>query len=626
MISLPSALRARPASLTLRLALSACFVAPFAPAAAQTVVVTGTREPLPLDRVTADVVVIDAARIRESTADSVEDLLRREAGVQVSRTGGPGKTASVFIRGMSGNGTVVLVDGVRIGSATLGLTAFEALQLADIDHIEVLRGPGSSLYGADAVGGVVQIFTRKGSGAPRFNAHVAAGEYGAAQASVGVSGSSGAFDYAASLSHERDDGVSTLRPNDQFGYYNPDRDGHRRTSAQLKLGFTPAEGHRLGFSVLDTRLNSRFDTGEAVPPTYNDATSDPRDRIDTRVVALDYRGRIARDWTLSALVSHDNDDSRSGDLLVYHYRTRRDQATVQAAWTPSADTQLVIAAERLEEKADTDAYDDSRRNSALVLGYTGRFGANTLQADVRYDDNSAYGSHTTGRLGWSFALTPAWSVRALVGTTFRAPSFNDLYFPGYGVPSLEAERGRSVELGTQWRQGTTEASATVYRNRVKNLIQYQADVSQCPATGAFTYGCADNIGRARLEGATFTAGHRWGDLRVRATVDFLDAKDADTGARLTRRAAHQESVSADYDWGAFTFGAGLLSVGSRPDGTAKLGGYTLVDLSARWRFAQQWQLEAKLLNATDRDYQPAFEYNALGRQAWLGLRYTSKGL
>jgi vitamin B12 transporter len=185
------------------------------------IVVIGAREPLPAARVAADVVVIGTERIASSTADSVEDLLRREAGVQLSRNGGPGANASVFIRGAGSGNVLLLIDGVRVGSASLGQAEFEALSLASIERIEVLRGPASSLYGADGSGGVVQVFTRRGEGTPRASARVAAGGYGAREGSLNADAKFGDIDVAAGVSHERLEGVSSLRPNDRFGNYNP---------------------------------------------------------------------------------------------------------------------------------------------------------------------------------------------------------------------------------------------------------------------------------------------------------------------------------------------------------------------------------------------------------------------
>jgi vitamin B12 transporter len=597
------------------------------------VVVVGSREPQPIDRITADVVVITAERIRESSADSVEDLLRREAGVQVSRTGGPGQAASVFIRGAGGSNTVVLIDGVRIGSATLGQVGFESIGLAQIDHIEVLRGPAASLYGADAVGGVVQIFTQRGQGAPAFTANAAIGGYGSKQGGVGVSGAEGSFDYAVAIARERSRGVSALKPGDTFGNFNPDDDGFTRDTGQLKLGFAPAAGHRIGVTAVVSRLKSQYDASESLPPNFGqDASPDFRNKLQSNVFSLDYRGVISNVWTTSAQLSHNDDDLKSGGTLVERFRTRRDQLTWQNAVSLSVGQQMVLAYEHLNERADSAAFvsDEKRSNNAFIAGYTGQFGTQVLQADVRRDQNSVYGGQTTGRLGGSIELATGLRLRALAGTTFRAPSFNELYYPGFGVFDepyrIRPERGRSIELGLNWRSGESEAAVTVYQNRVRDLILYEGDKAFCPPLIDYQYGCARNAGRARLQGATLSGAHRFGSLRVSGTLDFLDAKDLDTGDRLSRRAAHQESVAVDYDLGLWRVGAALLAVGARPDGTATLGRYATLDLSARWRFAAQWQLEAKLLNATDRQYEPVHDYQALGRQAWIGLRYASAGL
>lgn len=593
------------------------------------IVVTGSREPQPIDRVTADVVVIDADRIRASNADSVEDLLRREGGIQLSRNGGAGQNASVFVRGTSSANVVVLIDGVRVGSATLGQVEFESLGLSQIERIEILRGPGSSLYGADAVGGVIQIFTRRGEGEPRVTARAAVGTLRSYDVQASVSGAAGGFDYAASLGRESSRGVSAVKPGDRFGNYNPDDDGFKRDTAQAKLGFTPAAGHRIGLNVVASRLNAQYDSSQYLPPTYApDNTPDFRNKLDTDVFSLDYRGVISPLWTTTALLAHNDDDLKSGGSVINRYRTQRDQLTWQNALNLSTDQQLVVAFEHLKEKARSDSFIDdvSRNNTAVVLGYTGSFGAHVIQADLRHDKNSVYGGNTTGRLGWSMEIASGLRVRALAGTTYRAPSFNDLYYPGYGVSTVTAEKGRSFELGLTWRQGDHQASATVYNNRVRNMIGYEADRTFCPADPAYDYGCARNIGHARLQGATLSGSTRFGALRLAATIDVLDAQDLDQHVRLTRRAAHQENLSADYDMGALSFGGSVVAVGARPEGGVKLSAYETLDLRARWRFTPQWQLEAKVLNATNRAYEPALDYQSVGRQAWIGVRYDGKGL
>ena len=593
------------------------------------VAVVGSREPQTLSRTAADIVVIDAATIRASTADSVEDLIRREAGMQLARNGGPGQSTGFFIRGAGTNSTVVMIDGVRIGSATLGQAELEALSLAQVERIEVLRGPASSLYGADAIGGVVQIFTRRGDGDTRFVAAAALGGYSSREGSIGVSGTSGTFDFAASLGRDSSGGVSALFPGDRFQSFNPDRDGYARNAASLQLGYTPTAGHRIAVHAIETRLKAHYDGADFPPPDFMaDASPDFRNRLTTRVISADYRGAVSSVWTTTLQASRSVDDLTSGGVLTSRYVTRREQGTWQNALALAADQQLVIAYEHLTERASADVFasERKRRNDAFVAAYSGQFAAHGVQADVRRDDNSDYGGNSTGRLGYAFTMLDGLKLRALAGTTFRAPTFNDLYYPGYGVAGVRPEKGRSIEAGITWQGATANASATVFRNHVRDLIGYQPDRNFCPPGPAYDFGCAGNVARARLSGASLAGGQRWGGFSLRATADFLDAKDADSGERLVRRAAHQESVAADYDAGPWRLGAALLVVGSRPDGDAVLGGYGTLDLRASWRLHRQWRLEAKLLNALDHRIEPVRDYQGLGRQAWLGLRFDSAGL
>jgi len=595
------------------------------------IVVTGSREPAAAGWLAADLVVIDAEQIRASTADSIEDLLRREAGLQLSRNGGPGASAALLIRGAGSGNTLVLVDGVRIGSATLGQVEFEGLSLGMVERIEVLRGPGSSLYGADGAGGVVQIFTRRGGQGTHAGAWLAAGQYGAAEGAVHASGRMGAFDLAGSLSHEQLDGVSTLRAGDRFGNHNPDRDGSRRTTAQSQLGWRPAEGHRVGLSLLQSKLDSRFDASEFLPPDYaQDPSPDFHNKLDNQIASLEHRGEWNAAWTTTLRASAHEDDLHSGGTVIDRFRTRREQLDAQASWRIDADQRLTLAYEGLTEKATSSAFvaDLQRDNHALVLAWLGALGPVRTQADLRHDDNSAYGQVTTGRLGGSMKLGEAWRVRTLAGSSFRAPSFNDQGYPGYGIPpgvydgfDIKPERGVSIEFGVDGRWADVDLSATAWRNRMRDLIVYEADRSFCPDDPSYDFGCAANVGHSRMQGLTLSGGWQAGGWQLRGQADFIDAKNADTGARLNRRAAHQFSVSAEYTLGDWRFGAAVLQVGARPDGGATLPEETTLDLKARWQFAAHWTLEAKVINATDEDLQPVRDYQGLGRQAWLGVRY-----
>ncbi|HMO47637.1 MAG TPA: TonB-dependent receptor [Rubrivivax sp.] len=588
--------------------------------------VVGTRAPTALDRMVADVVVIERDRIRATSADSLEDLLRREGGIQLSRNGGPGQSSSVMIRGSAASNTLVLIDGVRIGSATLGQTDLAAISLAQVERIEILRGPGSSLYGADAIGGVVNIVTRRGDGAPYLSGNIAGGNHASGEAYAALSGSDQRFDYALSLSGETSNGVSAVLPGDLIGAFNPDDDGFARYGLSLAGGYSWLKGQRVGLSYSASKLRSQIDSIECAPPNFVcDASLDFRSRLTTQLTTLDYQGTLSSEWAALLRASYQTDQLESGANLVSRFDTTRRQFTAQTTWTPSAQHQLVAAVDLLTESIHSSDYQAPERdNTGLIVGYTGRFGAQKLQADLRWDHNSVYDNQTTGKLGWGTDLTENWSVRAVAGTAFRAPTFNDLYFPGFGVVTLRPERSRSIEAGLNYQAAMTSVSATAYYNKVSDLIGFQPDLSQCPAGTMF--GCAGNTARALLQGITLQGLQQWGNFQFTLALDWLNAKDRDTDQTLNRRAANQQTFAVDWNEGPWQLGGTVVRVSQRPDAGVLLPAYALLNLNARWRFERFWQIEARLQNATGRDYQPARDYQDAGRQFWLGLRYDGRGL
>ena len=598
-----------------------------AQAQSDAIVVTGSREPLARHQVAADLVVIDAERIRNSGADSLEDLLRREAGLQLLRNGGPGQGAGLSIRGASRGQTLLLIDGVRVGSATLGTPELDTLTLAGIERIEVLRGPGSSLYGADALGGVVQIITRRAGNKPALALRAAGGGYGAREASAAGDGRLADFDLAAAVSEERQRGTSALRPCALPCSYNTDDDGFTRRTASAQLGYTPIAGHRIGLMLRGGRLNNQYDAAEFVPPNFApDPSGDFRNRVLDDLVALDYRGQIAGAWTLGARYGDENSRSVSGASQLDRFVTHREQGALQVSHALAGAGQLTVALEQIDETARSTSYtaDAARTNRAAVLAYAGALPVAGLQAqaELRTDRNSAYGNATTGRLGLRWPMSGELALRALAGNSFRAPSFNDLVFPGFGVPTLRPEKGRSVEAGLDWRSAAgDEAGLTIYRQNQRDLIGYEPDPARCPDPVTYAFGCASNVQSARLQGASLDGRKRWASGSVSGRLEWLDAKDRSTGQTLPRRARRQASVSLTQQAGPVRLSADLLHVGERPDAGVTLPAYTTLDLIAAWRPMPGLELQAKLLNATDRDVEPLRGYQALGRQAWLVLRW-----
>jgi len=607
---------------------------------AETVVVTGSREALPLARLVADVTVIEGDALRESRADSLADLLRREAGVQVFRNGGPGQATGLSIRGAASQQTLVLVDGVRVGSATLGITALESLGLGAIERVEVLRGPASSLYGSDAVGGVVHIITRGAEGAAgaapsdgsRAEASLGLGGYGAREASAHWRGAAGPLGLAVSLTREQDEGVSAVAPGDRFGSHNPDRDGHTRDSAQLRAWATPAPGHRLGLALMGSRLRAHYDAAVFLPPSFApDPSPDFLNAQDTAVASLDWRVALGQGLSAELRLGRSSDDTTSGAAQADQFRTVRTDAQAQLSWRASPALRAVLALEARADRAQSSSYlaPAERRQRAWVLEATGSAQALSWQADLRRDEPRQGEAITTGRLGARAALGAGFALRALAGSSYREPSFNDLVFPGYGVPTLRPERGQSRELGLAWQQGTARLALTAWRNPVRDLVAYQPDAAQCPPSPAYAFGCAANVARARLQGLSLSAAAELASLlpkaagtwQLRTQLDRQRARDGLSGAPLPRRADTQATLAVDGRQGAWRWGASLAHLGERPDGGVTLKAETTLDLSASWQFAPQWRVQARLDNATDTPRVPGRDYQGLGRQAWLLLRW-----
>lgn len=604
----------------LALSLASAFVSScaFADPITDTVVVTATRTPQRADEVIADTVVIDNDEIARSGAGSVADVLRRQRGIEIVRNGGPGTSTSVYLRGANSNQIVVLVDGVRIGSSTTGAASWNAIPLSMIDHIEVVYGPLSSLYGADAIGGVVQIFTKKGEGAPALSASVGGGSYGTRQYDANLHGSSGgehAVSYAFGGAHETSTGFSATLPG-AYGY-NPDDDGYTRNSVNGRVALQLADGHEVGAQLLQSRLRSQYDSGATSYDTHNIQD------VDSYAVFLN--DRFLPNWRSSVQAARSFDKLGSFTSTaasgISQLNTRQDEFTWQNTINIGADTVQLLANHRKEEVVSSSgtALNRSRITNSLAASYDLKRGSHLLDLSVR-DDDSDYGSKTTGAVGYGYEFSKDLRATASFGTSFRAPTFNELYYPGYGLPTNKPEKGRNAELGLRYLLAGTELQANYYRNRVTDLI---VSASPCP-NPTVTGSCAYNVDHALLEGLTLSADRRLGDLHLRASADLQDPRDETTDKLLARRARRHANLSADYTIGQLDAGAELQASGERYDDAAnrnRLGGYGLLNLYTSWQFTPDWSLLVRLDNAADKRYELARFYGTAGRTWFAALRY-----
>ncbi|GAB3471123.1 TonB-dependent receptor [Massilia terrae] len=595
----------------------ACAVAApcaFADSTPDTVIVTAARIPQSAAQVIADTTVIGAEEIARSGAGSVADLLGRQRGIEIVRNGGAGASTSVFLRGANSNQVVVLVDGVRIGSSTTGAASWNAIPLSIIDHIEVVYGPLSSLYGADAIGGVVQIFTRKSEGAPQFDAGAGAGTYATRQYDASVHGSTAgahAVSYAFGGAHEESRGYSATHPG-AFGY-NPDDDGYTRNSVNGRAVITLADGVEAGAQFLRSRLRAQYDNGSA--------TFDARNIQDLDSYAVFLNGRMLPNWRSSVQLGRSEDKlgSLGSASSASQIDTRQDDFTWHNTINVGPDTLQLLYGHRKEQvvSSSSAALGRSRITNSYAASYDLQRGDHLLDISARNDD-SEYGSKTTGALGYGYSFSRALRATASVGTSFRAPTFNELYYPGYGLPANKPEKGRNAEAGLRYHVAGAELQANYYRNRLTDLL---VTAVPCPTGGS---SCAYNVNRALLEGLTMSAATHLSGLALRANIDLQDPRDQTTGKQLARRSRRHASATADYSAGQYEAGAELQLSGQRFDdaaNTKRLGGYGLLNLYTSWRFAPDWSLLVRLDNATAKRYELARYYGTAGRSWFAGLRY-----
>ncbi|PPE70559.1 TonB-dependent receptor [Caldimonas thermodepolymerans] len=585
-----------------------------AQASLDTIVVTATRMPQPVGEVVSDITVIDRTMIERSGVTGVVDVLRRVPGIELSRAGGLGGTTSLFVRGAEMRFTPVYVDGVRFDSQATGGASWNVIPLAEVERIEVVRGPAAAVYGSDAVSGVVQIFTRKGEGP--FSPFVTAGigEHHTGRLGAGVQGTAEGFDYAASLTREVSRGFDA-----QPDGANPDRDGHRTTSGSLRLGWQPAEGHRLEASLLANDMSAQYD-GFLGP--VND-----RARLRMHTAALNWTARWSERHTSRVSVSEGYDRYET-EPSTYLTSTRVRTYLWQHEWR--ADRHLLTAAlERREDRLHNvfNTPPRSRRwQDALALGYSWTDQTHTLQLHLRHDDDSEFGGETTGSLAYAYALNRHWRVSASAGTAFRAPTLYQR-FSEYGKATLRPESARNVEVGLNYSGGATTFGLVLYRNRLSDLIDFVSGPGPCPAGSGMFPGCYDNVGRAEYLGATLSATHRFAGINLNGSLDLQRPRNRDTDALLPRRARRHASLGLDTLVHGWTLGADVQLSSHRyddPANTVRLGGYATLDLYASRRFRRDWTLLARVDNVGDKDHEFTRGYSTGGRTFYVELKWAPR--
>jgi vitamin B12 transporter len=588
------------------------------------VVVTGSRSEQRLGEALAPASLITRADIERLQATELVELLARQAGLQFARTGGPGSQASVFARGAGSSQLLVLVDGVRLNTATSGAAVLGGITVDAIDRIEIVRGNLSSLYGSEAIGGVVQIFTR-GSGAPRELAASLEGGSGATfGGSLSATETFGATRVSASAAGRRSEPYSAIDTAVAPGA-NADQDGNRQVSGSLRATHAVGDATTLAFTAWTQRNRTDFDDGFDGPATTHDE--------DARSEAWQASARhaLTEVWTLRAQVGQAKEESDSRASLPtsfnngrFESRNRSGQVVAEALLAERVTAQFGL--EYLDQRGGATGYDPNfagaytefgRHVASAWFGLTGRTlgeGRHAVQLSARHDDYSDVGDADSFLLAYGYALTPRLRATAQASTAFRAPSFNDLYFPGFGNPGLAPEKSDSVELGLRYAREGARASLAWFRTKTRDLIQF---------SGARV----ENVARTEAEGVELAAGATVGAWQIDGNVTWLDARDEATDEELVRRAPWTANLGLFHDQGRWRLGGEVSWVDERVDFDINtfqrktLPAYTLVRAVAQFKATARLALKLRVENLLDESYTLVDGYNTWGRAVFGGVEW-----
>lgn len=552
---------------------------------------------------------INTAQIKDIPA-----LLESIPGVNLTDSGGRGSATGVFLRGTSGSQTIVLIDGVRVGSATLGSAALNSFPVEAIERIEVIKGPFSGIYGGDAVGGVIQLFTKK-SGDGLGSASASIGSDGLSDFSLGFNGGNDRNGFHVNVYREDGDGIDrTSLTNDR----NDDDDGFEETAVSFGGKASLSDNVTANLTVLYSDNTVVFDnTFDSDPSSESDDTNFETDNT-LLSTALNITAELNDSliWTTTLGI---NEDESVTDVFFSDITTERYSIGTELAYSFAGSNLFTVGVEYYDEEVETlsDFPETERDNSAIYAQLQASAGDFAFVGSVRYDDNSAYGDETNVSLALNYDFNDSIRATASYGTAFAAPSFNQLFFPFFGNPDVQPEESDSYELTLRGNHSNFDWRASIYKTDVTNLIAFD-----------FNTFLAGNIGEAEFEGLELEVSTQLANWDVSAAIDFLSADDAITGNQLNDRAEQSIRITAARDFGQFDLRFDIRGEDGRVDaGDTDLSAYVLFDVSGRYTINEQWSVHANIDNIFDKDYTVNLvnlteRFNTEGTQAKLTVQYN----
>jgi vitamin B12 transporter len=598
-----------PLAMAVHSALSTAQPIPRPPNQIDEVLVTATRMPLAESATLAQATVITRRDIETAGPVSLAELLQRRAHVEIRTTGGAGQPSGVFIRGANAQQTLVLVDGQRIASATSGSAAFEGIPLDSIERIEVVRGPMSGLYGSDAIGGVVQIFTR-GHSAPRLVAEAGAGSQSTLGASAGFSTVEGKLSLNLNAAYRETNAQSATNARAASFVYNPDRDPYKNVNGSLKLSYEMWQGEVVTASAWQSRGRVKFDNGPA---------EDPRSEQNLTGFQVSSENNFAEFWRSTLRAGQTIDEIKS----FYSFGGRFKTTQNQLSWQNQLKTPVgawLIGYEHLEQRVGgtTDYNQPKRTTQSAFASVNESIDWQRLSGNVRYDREDQFGERTTGALSYGIQLADDEVVFMSAGRAFRAPSFNDLYFPGFSNPTLKPERSQSVEYGWRVKRPEFGFNLAVFDNRIDDLIAFD-----------FATNAPQNIRRARIKGVEFGGSITWDGYKWSTALTTQRPLDGETNKQLRSRAKHFGTLALSKTFGKWDFTGDVNASSKRFDSAnespaSMLPGYAVINGSVRYRVDKTWSVELSAQNLADKQYELARGYNTPGRALYVSVRANAR--
>lgn len=592
----------------------------------ETMIVTGTRTPIALSESLSAVTVLQRADIERYQAVDLYELLSRVPSVSFIRNGGRGSATSLLLRGNQSDHSLFLVDGVRIGSATLGSASLSAISTSLIERVEIIRGPKSNLYGADAIGGVVNIITRKTSAPKMLSIETSFGSNQTTETTVvgGVSGDS--YQLTAVINAFNTDGIDHTEAKSGV---NGDDDASRNNSVSLNYKQQLSSALSLSLSYNRNDSNNEYDTGCGDVSTFApvDCYIYSENFVDAFSGLVEFKA--SEFWTTSLQLGTTRDETANLadniDIATTYNGGEFNTTKTEATWLNNVNVGAmgVVTAGldyQLDEVDSDTAYDeDSRYNQAVFAQWQLPLGALDTNIGARYDDNEQFGDYSTYSALFGLTVSDQLRVTASYGEGFKAPTFNDLYFPFFGNPNFEPEESSNYELGLKGDFAIADFSLAVFKNELENLIQYNPAI----------FG-SDQTAKAEITGLEFAVDTELAGWLLGFSGSIIDPENSTNGKLLRRRAERSMAFDADYAFSQFSIGFSARAESERFDdvaNTAKLGGYTTFAIRAAYRINDEWQLKAKVDNLGDKQYATARdfslgEYQAIGREAFISVVYT----